>query len=170
MEDSRHFISTLESVYLPGNLGRPRKRSRYIVADKGYDSDELRRYCDRHGMKPVIAQCNMYRRRRPGLPRRFDKPKYRQRNAVERCFSWLKELCCIATLYDKLASSFRAMVCVACHAMHRPLLTSRLFVQNLGHHELTPWAARGYQPVETGLCRRCAEPKMGRRPHLPGDR
>ncbi|MBE0404104.1 IS5 family transposase, partial [Halomonas sp. 111] len=112
--DSRHFISTLESVYLPGRVGRPRKRSRYVVADKGYDSDELRRYCDRHGIKPVIAQRQMHRKTRPGLPRRFDQHRYRQRNAVERCFGWLKELRRFATRYEKLASSFRAMVCVAC--------------------------------------------------------
>lgn len=58
--DSHHFISTLERIHLLGRTGRPHKRSRYIVADKGYDSDELRRYCDRHGMKPVIAQRNRH--------------------------------------------------------------------------------------------------------------
>ncbi|HBN61451.1 MAG TPA: IS5 family transposase [Halomonas sp.] len=112
--DSRHFVATLESIHLPGGVGRPRKRSRYMVADKGYDSDELRRYCDRHGIKSVIAQRNMHRRTRPGLPRRFDKPKYRQRNAIERCFGWLKECRRIATRYEKLVSSFKAMVCMAC--------------------------------------------------------
>lgn len=87
--ESRHFISTLERIHLPGRTGRPRKRSRYIVADKGYDSDELRRYCDRHGMKPVIAQRNMHRRARPGLPRRFDK----QISATQcgRTLLWLAE-------------------------------------------------------------------------------
>lgn len=81
-----------------------------MVADKGYDSDELRHYCERHGMKPVIAQHNMHRRQRPELPRRFDKHKYLQRNAIERCFGWLKELRCVAIRYEKLASSFKAMV------------------------------------------------------------
>ena len=63
---------------------------------------------------PLIAQRKMYRKPRPGLPRGFDKPKYRERNVVERAFSWLKELRRIATRYDKLARSFRAMVCLAC--------------------------------------------------------
>jgi transposase len=117
--DSRHFISALESVYLPGCRGRPRKRCRYVVADKGYDSEALRRYCDRHHMKPIIPQRRMRRKPRPGLPRGFDKPKYRERNAVERCIGWLKELRRIATRYDKLARSFRAMVCLAC--IHRCL-------------------------------------------------
>lgn len=107
-------MPTMETIRLPGKAGRPRKRCRYIVADKGYDSDGLRRYCDRYRMKPIIAQRKMYRKPRPGLPRGFDKPKYRERNVVERAFSWLKEIRRIATRYDKLARSFRAMVCLAC--------------------------------------------------------
>lgn len=104
----------METIHLPGKTGRPRKRCRYIVADKGYDSDDLRRYCDRHRIKPIIAKRKMYRKPRPGLPRGFDKPKYRERNVVERAFGWFKELRRIATRYDKLARSFHAMVCVAC--------------------------------------------------------
>ena len=112
--DTRYFMPTLEKVHLPGSLGRPRKRCRDIVADKGYDSDELRRYCDRVRIKPIIAQRKVKRKSRPGLARGFDKPKYRQRNVVERSFSWLKEFRRIATRYDKLSRSFYAMVCVAC--------------------------------------------------------
>ncbi|GED22267.1 hypothetical protein HHA01_12440 [Halomonas halmophila] len=112
--DTQHFMPTMESIHLPGQVGRPRKRCRHIVADKGYDSDALRRYCYRQRMKPVIAQRKMKRRPRPGLPRGFDKPKYRERNVIERGFGWLKELRRIATRYDKLVSSFAAMVCLAC--------------------------------------------------------
>ncbi len=79
----------MEAIRLPGGVGRPRKRYHYVVADKGYDSDELRHYCDRHRMKPIIAQRKMYRRPRPGLPRGFDKLKYRERNVIERGFGWL---------------------------------------------------------------------------------
>ena len=54
--DTRRFISTMEHVHLPGAKGRPRKCCCFIVADKGYDSDPLRRYCDQHRMKPTIAR------------------------------------------------------------------------------------------------------------------
>lgn len=37
----------LEQISLPGSKGRPRKRCRYVLADKGYDSQALRQYCDR---------------------------------------------------------------------------------------------------------------------------
>lgn len=104
----------MEHVRLPGLKGRPLKRCRFIVADKGYDSDPLRHYCDRHRMKPIIARRKMKRKPRPGAPRGFDKPRYRDRNIIERCFGWVKELRRVCTRYDKLASSFRAMVCLAC--------------------------------------------------------
>ncbi|MGS2743298.1 transposase [Halomonas sp. LS-001] len=38
----------------------------------------------------------------------------RQRNIIERHFSWIKELRCICTRFDKLASSFEAMICITC--------------------------------------------------------
>lgn len=104
----------MEQVRLHGPAGRSRKRCRYVVADKGYDSDVLRRYCDRHRIKPVIGNRKMHRTLRPGLPRGFDKPKYRQRHIIGSHFGWVKELQRICTRFDKLASSFRAMVCLAC--------------------------------------------------------
>ena len=65
-------------------------------------------------MKPIIARRKMKRKPRPGAPRGFDKVRYRERNIIERCFGWIKELRRVCTRYDKLASSFRAMVCLAC--------------------------------------------------------
>ena len=112
--DSRYFKALLEQVRLPGTSGRPRTRSRYIIADKGYDSDDQRHYCTRHGMRPIIPYRRMHRRPRRGLLHPFDRPKYRQRNIVERVFSWLKEKRHFNTRYDKLAKSFGAMVTLAC--------------------------------------------------------
>ncbi|ENA29992.1 hypothetical protein HMPREF1487_08246 [Pseudomonas sp. HPB0071] len=112
--DSRNFIPLLDQVRLPGSQGRPRKRCRTVIADKGYDSEGVRRYCDRFGMQPVIAQRTTHRKPRPGLPRLFDRPKYQQRNVIERLFGWLKERRRLCTRFDKLANSFKAMVTLAC--------------------------------------------------------
>ncbi|MDR5900336.1 transposase [Halomonas vilamensis] len=38
-----------------------------------------------------------------------------QRNIIERHFSWVKALRRICTRFDKLASSFEAMRCIACN-------------------------------------------------------
>ncbi len=56
----------------------------------------------------------MKRKPKPGLLRLFDKPKYRERNAIERFLGWLKEQRLLATRYCKLATSYAAMVTLAC--------------------------------------------------------
>ncbi|QEU26581.1 MULTISPECIES: IS5 family transposase [Pseudomonas] len=112
--DISHACPLLEKVRIPGGPGRPRKRSRWLIADKGYDAEHLRQYCDRYRIRPVIPLRDMNRRPKPGLPRLFDRPKYKQRNVIERMFGWLKERRRLATRYDKLARSFEAMVTLAC--------------------------------------------------------
>ncbi|MEB0190828.1 MULTISPECIES: IS5 family transposase [unclassified Pseudomonas] len=112
--DIAHAQPLLDQVRIPGKSGRPRKRCRWLLADKGYDAEHLRQYCDRYRMQPVILQRTMKRKPKPGLPRLFDRPKYRQRNIIERMFGWLKENRRIGTRYDKLARSFGAMVTLAC--------------------------------------------------------
>jgi hypothetical protein len=42
-------------------------------------------------MKPIIARRKMSRKPRPGAPSGFDKPRYRDRNVIKRCFGWIKE-------------------------------------------------------------------------------
>lgn len=105
----------LDDVSIPtSKRGRPCRRCRLILADKGYDADALRRYCDRYRMQPVIPLRAMKRKPKPGLPRLFDRPKYRQRNVIERMFGWLKENRRVVTRFDKLAKSYGAMVSLAC--------------------------------------------------------
>lgn len=93
--------------------GRPCKRCKW-VADKSYDADALRRYCDRYRMQPVIPLRSMKHKPKPGLPRLFDRPKYRFRNILERMFGWPKENRRIVMRFDKLAKSYAAMVSLAC--------------------------------------------------------
>lgn len=53
-------------------------------------------------MQPLMPLRSMKRKPKPGLPRLLDRPKYRQRNIIERMYSWLKENRCIVTRFDKL--------------------------------------------------------------------
>lgn len=104
-----------DEVSIPSSQrGRPRKRCKWLLADKGYDAEALRRYCDQYRMQPVIPLRSMKRKPKPGLPRLFDRPKYRQRNIIERMFGWLKENRRIVTRLDKLAKIYAAMVSLAC--------------------------------------------------------
>lgn len=108
--DIAHALPLLEQVRIPGKPGRPREHCCWLLTDKGYDTDHPRHYCDRCRMQPVIPQRTIKHKLKLGLPRLFDRPKYRQRNIIERMFGWLKESRRIGTRYDKLARSFAAMV------------------------------------------------------------
>ena len=99
----------LDEVSMPSSQrGRPRKRCKWLLADKGYNAEALHRYCDQYRMQPVIPLRSMKRKPKPGLPRLFDRPKYRQRNIIERMFGWLKENRRIVSRFDKLAKSYAA--------------------------------------------------------------
>ncbi|GLR37857.1 hypothetical protein GCM10011247_32550 [Pseudomonas plecoglossicida] len=54
---------------------------------------------------------SMKRNPKPGLPRLFDRPKYRQRNIIARMYGWLKENRRIVTRFEEPAKSYAAMVC-----------------------------------------------------------
>ncbi len=104
-----------DGVSIPSSQrGRLRKRYKWLLADKGYDAEALRRDCGQYRMQPVIPLRSMKRKPKPGLPRLFDRPKYWQRNIIERMFGWLKENRRIVTRFDKLAKSYVAMVSLAC--------------------------------------------------------
>ncbi|HEY0966442.1 MAG TPA: IS5 family transposase [Opitutaceae bacterium] len=81
----------------------------YVLMDKGYDSDAIRAYVNQHGGVAVIA-VNSSRSLKPP----FDQHLYRERHRIENLFARLKSFRRIATRYDKLSSSFSAMLSLAC--------------------------------------------------------
>lgn len=83
------------------------------MADRAYDTVAFRKYLRHRGIRCVISEKRVpagKRRRRRGRPPAFCRATYRQRNVVERLVGWLKEHRRIATRFEKLASSFLAMV------------------------------------------------------------
>ncbi len=81
---------------------------RYLVADKGYDADALRRSLREAGTTPVIPG-----RRSRKRAIRYDKQRYRGRHLVENAFCRLKDFRRVATRYDKLAANFLSGVALA---------------------------------------------------------
>jgi len=76
---------------------------RYLLGDKGYDADRLRRSLRKTGTTPVIQG-----RRNRKRTIRYDKQRYRDRHLVENAFCRRKDFRRIATHYDKLAANFRS--------------------------------------------------------------
>lgn len=81
----------------------------HVIMDKGYDSDALRLLVNQLGGAAVIA-LHPRRSIRPS----FDQHLYRQRHRIENLFARLKTFRRISTRYEKLHSTFAAMLSLAC--------------------------------------------------------
>lgn len=82
--------------------------ARYVLADKGYDADTLRRTLRQAGAVPVIPG-RITRKRKI----EYDRDRYRDRHLVENAFCRLKDFRRVATRYDKLAANFLSAVALA---------------------------------------------------------
>ena len=86
----------------------PVQKPRLMLADKGYDSDQVRCTLLMKGVLPVIPpKAN----RKEALA--CDFRAYRDRNRIERMFNHLKQARRIATRYDKTAVSFLGFLHIA---------------------------------------------------------
>lgn len=80
----------------------------YILADKGYDSDELINSIEASGAAAVIPP-----RKNLKIQREYDREVYKERNLVERLFQKLKQFRRIATRYERLKRNYQAMLYLA---------------------------------------------------------
>jgi transposase len=83
-----------------------------LIADKGYDSDELIGLARGAGMQSVIPP-----RKNRNEQREYDKYLYRLRHLIENAFLQLKRWRGIATRYAKNTASFLAAVHIRCIAI-----------------------------------------------------
>ena len=84
------------------------KGTKYLLADKGYDANSLRKHLRQAAIIPVI----------PGRSNRkrtiqYDKVRYKDRHLIENAFCRLKDFRRVATRYDKLARNFLSTVALA---------------------------------------------------------
>lgn len=87
-----------------GRVGRPRRRSDRLLADRGYDFDKYRRELRRRGVKPVIARRGAEHGSGLGT----------ERWVVERTFAWLHNLRRLRTRYERRAELHLAFMQLGC--------------------------------------------------------
>lgn len=80
-----------------------------VAGDKGYSATELRLWLAEREIAAIIPK-----RRDEDSPNDYDRQAYRERPMIERTINRLKRFRRIATRYETLASSYLAMVTVAC--------------------------------------------------------
>lgn len=97
-------------------LALEEKKPKVVVADKGYDSQLIRKALREKSVKAQIPERSLAqgnKRRRKGRPPKVSKQVYRQRNIIERLFGRLKEMRRFACRFDKLADSYLAFIQLA---------------------------------------------------------
>ena len=91
--------------------------SDYKIADKGYDSEPLRKQIIKQGSTPIIP-----RKKNSTVGNEdIDWCLYKYRHLVENAFARLKHFRAIATRYDKLKRNFVSSVALACAFIWLPL-------------------------------------------------
>ena len=103
---------TADIAAAPDLLALGEARPRELLADKGYDADDLRADLYLRSIRPIIPWKSG--RKAPGT---LDRRRYARRNCIERMMGFLKQLRRVATRYDKTAESFLSFVQLA--AIHR---------------------------------------------------
>lgn len=112
--DGAMLAVTLEDIYVPRPLGRPRIRPDTVMADRGYTSGVNRSYLRARHIKTVIPQkkneiaARKKRGSAGGRPSALNAEAYKGRNVVERSFNRVKQWRGLATRYDKLATTYRS--------------------------------------------------------------
>lgn len=91
--------------------------SEFMIADKGYDSQELREKIRARGCTPVIPRKSNSKNENGHL----DWYLYKLCHLVENVFARLKHFRAIATRYDKLKITFEGMLYLACAYLWLPL-------------------------------------------------
>ena len=80
----------------------------YVLADKGYDSDDFIRKIESQGAIAVVPP-----RSHRLSQREYDKVIYKERNLVERLFLKLKSFRRIATRYERLVVNYGSLLYLA---------------------------------------------------------
>jgi transposase len=80
-----------------------------VLADRGYDADEIIDYIYENGGEPTIPP-----KKNRTIQRLTDWWLYKERHLVECFFLKLKNYRRVATRYDKLACTFTGFICIAC--------------------------------------------------------
>jgi len=113
--DSKRFEQTVGSIRINTDRGRPRNKPKEVLADAAYDTESIRIYLRKRGIKCSIPENKRNQKKTArGRPTRFDNLSYKKRGSVERFFGWLKSgFRRIATRYERLDDCFLGLICLA---------------------------------------------------------
>lgn len=100
------------SVGRTGRRGRPRKKPDRLIADRGYDSNDVRESLMKKGIQPIIPA-----RKNNGIATHQDGRnlrRYSRRWMVERAFAWLQNFRRVTVRWERFDYMYAGFVNLAC--------------------------------------------------------
>jgi transposase len=92
--------------------GRPRQKPVRVIADRGYDSDGLRKQFRRRGIELVVPHRR--NRRKPPMQDGRALRRYKRRWIIERTIAWLGNFRRLTVRYDRSLTIYRGFFHIAC--------------------------------------------------------
>lgn len=112
-----HFIEKhFNALLIETNTSNYKNHNRYkqyILSDKGYDSNKIRKVTQDKGYIPIIDYNKRNTKGEPKSLNLFEKDKYKKRIKIENCFSWFKKNKRVKDLYDKSPTTYLGYVYLA---------------------------------------------------------
>ena len=104
---------TLQRIAVPRRgPGAPKRKPKRLIADRGYDSDPLRKRLAQRGIE-LVCPHRTNRKKKPTQDGRKLR-RYKRRYKVERTFSWLGNCRRLIVRYDRNITIYRAFFHIAC--------------------------------------------------------
>ena len=104
--------ATLQQLRVPCPKGRPRQKPKRIIADRGYDSGQLRQRVKRRDIDLIVPYRTSTMRRRYEDGRKLR--RYKRRWIVERTISWLGQFHRLLVRHKDLLSAYCAFFYIPC--------------------------------------------------------
>jgi transposase len=104
--------ATLGEVRVPRRRGRPRQTPKRVIADRGFDSDPLRKRLKKRGIELIAPYRENNKNRRYEDKRKLR--RYKHRWIVERTNAWLGQFRRLLVRHEHLLSTYRAFFYIAC--------------------------------------------------------
>jgi transposase len=104
---------TIEKISVPRQgRGRPRKNPKRIIADKGYDSDPLRKRLAERGIELICPYRSNNKEKKYQDGRKLR--RYKRRWTIERTFAWLQNFRRLVVRWDRKLAVYQGFFHIAC--------------------------------------------------------
>lgn len=108
------IFPTLDTLSIEKRPNHPIKKTKILIADKGYDAAWVREELRKRGITPYIPKRRKQGESEEPTYNNRIKPYYKTRWIIERTFSWFNNFRRLITRWDRYVSTYQGFFHIAC--------------------------------------------------------